>query len=769
MTKKHANIDGMSAHRLLGEDEETALEAGKSRWLPRIFQSYGTPVPELMASPAKTGLIFGVPAGLLGAGLGSAIGGAAQGPSGKGYAGLGALVGGLGAGGLAAVAAGMDREAKNEGLEELMRRMPEGAAKRDLLSDPQYQSDFLGWDNNRIVATARAKYYRPTERFSKRTEDMAEARSRYNERNKTSNVNKESSMSHTIQSPSAQIARALLNNNTLTLAEKMAAYTALLQKSALERMPLDPSAIGEADATVPALPAKLVPNIIRPSQAPSAPPASKLVPNIIKPPRAFSQLILPDQPPKPSAIQSLLKGLSSPDAFTKQVPSEIETAEAGGTSKFLKYLQGKAEGATAAGKKFFSSKPAAPSPAAPPDAAPASGMLDKLAPYLDKAKPYAPHLAVGAGGLSALALASYLSKSKKKKSPNKPRKEEEEEDNDNEKEYDMPKTSSVQWYHLAQASQKRANALGVIGRGMTAAPGLVKNIASRLPSLGTALGALGLGAVGAGGAAVARSGTSPSPSTLQQIPPSTLQQIQQAIQQVAKSKYTPYAAAGLGAAGVLGGAAYMGNRAGKQDAKKKKKPEAEKKSNLAGAGMGAGAGAALGGLGGGLYGALAPGREYDPETGRSKRRSRLTAALRGLASGVAVGGAAGGAGGYLAGDNNIKSVLEKFLASKGQGGPDVETDNGMHTDATQQADLIENAKAEASMPRPQGGVIPQGPESFSATTGMAGGAGQMPEMNVAQSPMAQQAPPLTSPAIPQGPTSAGVTAGAPGMYPQGAM
>lgn len=180
--------DDVTAHRQMSLEEEQALEAGKKRWLPRIFQSYGTPIPELMASPAKTGLIFGLPAGLLGAGLGAGIGGMM---SGQKYSLPGAVIGGLGAGGLAALAAGMDREAKNEGLEELMRRMPEGAAKRDLLADPQYQADFLGWDNNKIVATARARYYRPTERFTKRTDDMRAARERYNERQKNSSINKD--------------------------------------------------------------------------------------------------------------------------------------------------------------------------------------------------------------------------------------------------------------------------------------------------------------------------------------------------------------------------------------------------------------------------------------------------------------------------------------------------------------------------------------------------------------------------------------------------
>ena len=161
-TEKQDTGGHISAQRELSPEEESSLAAGKKRWLPRIFQSYGTPIPELMASPAKTGLIFGLPAGLIGAGIGSAFGGAL---ANRNNSTTGALIGGLGLGGAAAILASMHRDAQNEGLEELMRRLPENAAKRDLISDPQYQKDFLKWDDSQIVAHARARYYRPTERF----------------------------------------------------------------------------------------------------------------------------------------------------------------------------------------------------------------------------------------------------------------------------------------------------------------------------------------------------------------------------------------------------------------------------------------------------------------------------------------------------------------------------------------------------------------------------------------------------------------------------
>jgi hypothetical protein len=154
------------------------------------------------------------------------------------------------------------------------------------------------------------------------------------------------------------------------------------------------------------------------------------------------------------------------------------------------------------------------------------------------------------------------------------------------------------------------------------------------------------------------------------------------------------------------------------------------------------------------------------------------AALRGLAGGVAAGGAVGGAAGYLAGDNNIKSVLEKFLASKGQAGGAPDSESGIKTDATQQADLIETAKAEASMPRQSPAPVPQGPMAANATMGGVPGAmpglqntmpGPAPDMAAVQNVMQPPNPVPQAPVVPQGPTSASTTAGAPGMYPQGAM
>jgi len=892
--RAESGIPDISAHRTLAPHEEDALEAGKKRWLPRIFQSYGTPIPDLMASPLKTGLIFGVPAGLLGAGIGSAIGGTAHGSDGKGYSGMGALIGGLGAGGLAAIAAGMDREAKNEGLEELMRRMPEGAAKRDLEADPQYQADFLGWDNNKIVATARARYYRPTERFSKRTSDMADARARYNERHKSSSINKDVSMSENekqAMKPETQLllnyllrtgvlgsavggaagavtsknklrgmargmlmgagtglgigaglpvgaglgggavigltgapksyqglsnvgnaatlgagvggtfggmaghaggkaladalvgpaededgnipatkkkeAHALLNNTTLTLAEKMAAYAELLKKhadlntSATMGASIPPSpglamsappGFDPSSASMPISPTTGLPINMADAPAPAGAPAAsgggKWRPPAMIPDMSASSGT--GAVSRPRSAEEKLNDKVYWEYFNKNLDTakRMGIGAGKGIGSALSFIGQKGQDAVGAGMGAGSNL----LKWLKPDAPPPPSMLDQL-------KPYAPYAAIGAGGLGAIALADYLSRRNKKKK--RPQREEDEGD------YEMPKAASMNWYALTKATnnpmEKQAistylrmmarlqrlgrNASGAATTGLDAAKGYAGRAAeglNALPQWAKITG--GVGAAGAGGALFGALGNM------------ALRDEPGMLQQIMNSKYTPYAAAGLGTAGLLGGAAYLGSRAGKNDAKKKK-PEV-KTANLGDAGLGAGAGAAALGAGGALFGALAPGHETDPMTGRRKRRSRLMGALRGLAGGAAVGGAAGGAAGYFGGDK-IRALLEAHLASKQQGAGSPE--KGISTDATMQPDLVEAAKAEAAKnPAPQSPVIPQGPADASATMGAS-----VPPAPALQNSMPVQSPapgpmPSASPAagLSQGPTNFNSTMGA---------
>ena len=117
--------------RELTGEERANIALGESRWFPQIFQSHGTPAHKLMSSPGK-GAVIGA---LGGAGAGSMLGAMLAG------SGEGAAIGGLGGAGLMGLIGYFSRRARNEALKDLMSRLPEGATKRDIRSDPVVQAD----------------------------------------------------------------------------------------------------------------------------------------------------------------------------------------------------------------------------------------------------------------------------------------------------------------------------------------------------------------------------------------------------------------------------------------------------------------------------------------------------------------------------------------------------------------------------------------------------------------------------------------------------
>ena len=134
----------LSDRREFSDKEKEDIDREKSHLLPKIFKSYKTPAVELLSSPGKQSLL----AALLGGGLGAAGGALAGmdrglyggGEFGTGSA-IGAGIGGLGLGGLAALLTYFGRKQRNEDVEDLMSRLPEGATRREMLSDPVYQRD----------------------------------------------------------------------------------------------------------------------------------------------------------------------------------------------------------------------------------------------------------------------------------------------------------------------------------------------------------------------------------------------------------------------------------------------------------------------------------------------------------------------------------------------------------------------------------------------------------------------------------------------------
>ncbi|MDH4378700.1 MAG: hypothetical protein QE263_02180 [Vampirovibrionales bacterium] len=121
----------IQAKRQLTPLDQAEVQRGLSQWFPNIFQSYATPLYKMLASPFKSSLLSGLVAGgaaALYAGL-SRLGG-----------GTIALVGG-GAALLVGIISYFSRQQANDNVLDLMQRLPEGATKRDMLSDPVYQKD----------------------------------------------------------------------------------------------------------------------------------------------------------------------------------------------------------------------------------------------------------------------------------------------------------------------------------------------------------------------------------------------------------------------------------------------------------------------------------------------------------------------------------------------------------------------------------------------------------------------------------------------------
>ncbi len=122
----------IASSRPLTPQEQSAVAQGLKQWWPKIGAGYITPIPKLLASPLKSSVLSG--------GLGGAFSSAmlkgeeealthANAP----LAALGALL--FGAMGF------ISRRQSNENILDLMRRLPEGSTKRDLLSDPVYQEE----------------------------------------------------------------------------------------------------------------------------------------------------------------------------------------------------------------------------------------------------------------------------------------------------------------------------------------------------------------------------------------------------------------------------------------------------------------------------------------------------------------------------------------------------------------------------------------------------------------------------------------------------
>ncbi len=119
--------------RELGKAEEKSLEKGGDRWWPKLGAGYATPMAELMANPAKSATL-----GAIGTGFVSAVMGGFMLHNARLVGAAAGLLGGSVLGGFGSF---VNRRQQNENIVDLMKRLPPGATKRDMLSDPVYQQE----------------------------------------------------------------------------------------------------------------------------------------------------------------------------------------------------------------------------------------------------------------------------------------------------------------------------------------------------------------------------------------------------------------------------------------------------------------------------------------------------------------------------------------------------------------------------------------------------------------------------------------------------
>jgi hypothetical protein len=120
--------------RQLTPQEQKEIEKRKKSW-PSWYTSYATPATGLIASPFKSGIVSTIGTALLGGLTGLIF--TLESRSRLTYALIGAGIGAV----LGFFIGPLNRKKKNEDIIDLMQRLPEGASKRDILSDPVYQAD----------------------------------------------------------------------------------------------------------------------------------------------------------------------------------------------------------------------------------------------------------------------------------------------------------------------------------------------------------------------------------------------------------------------------------------------------------------------------------------------------------------------------------------------------------------------------------------------------------------------------------------------------
>ena len=140
----------MGDKRDFSQQEQSQISDAEGKILPKIFKSNIDPITADMSSPGWSSVLSAAGGTAYGGLLGRVLGSAFDSNGGSTGAGIGTALGMLGGGTLGGVVGHNVREAKNNTLKDYMSRLPEGATRRDLHSDPVYQKelDYLLNDSN---------------------------------------------------------------------------------------------------------------------------------------------------------------------------------------------------------------------------------------------------------------------------------------------------------------------------------------------------------------------------------------------------------------------------------------------------------------------------------------------------------------------------------------------------------------------------------------------------------------------------------------------
>ena len=132
----------MMAKRRFSDDELLGMLKEKKKIMPKIFRSRKDKATSMMSSPGWAAAGSAIPGAAMGAGLGGIIGAGTGDKENTGRnAGIGALLGTLLGGGATGYIGYRGRQAKNDDIEEILRRLPEDATIRDYESDPAIQAE----------------------------------------------------------------------------------------------------------------------------------------------------------------------------------------------------------------------------------------------------------------------------------------------------------------------------------------------------------------------------------------------------------------------------------------------------------------------------------------------------------------------------------------------------------------------------------------------------------------------------------------------------